>query len=611
MAIHSDFDHELKIGSTTERFRLIVDDNKAPMYHIENFAPQYQDPLTFTQKDWKGGHGQFGMDAPDKYFEGQSIDTTQNGRVFLGPAITTVVGVGGAALDSAPVKFIWFPAVSKWFCATGGKIFVYSTLWTEVTTADVANVTDLCVFGAYLFAACGASTPYRYSTDGLTWTTVTTLADLYATYFFVAPNTAGTAEVLWKAVTNELKSNTSGLLGSGVEWTTPAYIGDASTNITNIFLVNDSLMVGKTDGLWYYDSDGGIHQLRPDLDKNKSTDNFKYVADWSAGVYFSEINGMGEITSRNAYDPMSPLKDVGNIGKRGDIVGLAADKDFLYVALDEGTNTIIYKGREIYREGIGLRWEWCPFVFLGAYTCATLATNQHSTTDRRLWFGYTTGTTYGTGYVVLSDNPTADSAYRFTTSGFLRMSYSYGSNPKWDKLWQSAVLEVKGGASGETVAVSYRKDTDTSATTCIAAATTNGVYESNFSAELACNRIQFQLDLASNTNTATPEVSYFQAKGVEKPTTTRIHEAVYTIGDEPSARAETLRDLLRTARTSTSLIRFADLRYNETTGGTAGTDFVYCVMEPGYPQEIEVTHRDKGATPELGMKVRLREVSYT
>lgn len=603
MAIHSDFDHELKIGSTTERFRLIRGDNKAPLYSIENFVPQYRDPLTFTQRDWKGGHGQYSMRVPDKYFEGQSIDTTQDGRVFLGPAITTVVGVAGAALDSAPVKFIWFPAVSKWFCATGGKIFVYSTLWTEVTTAGVAGVTDLCVFGAYLFAACGASTAYRYSTDGMTWTTVTTLADLYAVKFFVAPNSAGTAEVLWKAVTNELKSNTSGLLG-GAAWSSAAYIGDTSTNITNIFLSGDKLLIGKTDGLWYYDSDGGIHQQRPDLDSNKSTDNFKYVTWWSAGIYHSEVNGMGEILTNDNYDPMSPLRDIGNIGKRGDIVGLAADREFLYVAIDEGTNTIIYKGREIYREG--LRWEWCPFVFLGAYTCATMAVNQHTATDRRLWFGYTTGTTYATAYVTLSDNPTADSAYRFTTSGFVRMSYDYGSDARWDKMWQSAVLEVKGGASGETVQVKYRKDTDTSATECIVAATTNGVYESNFTAELACKRIQFEINLASDTNTATPEVSYFQAKGVEKPTTTRIHEAVYAIGDEPSTRSETLRDLLRTARTSTTLIRFADLRYNETTGGTAGTDFVYAVLEPGYPQEIEVFHRDKGSTPEMGLKVRFR-----
>ncbi len=615
MTTHGDFDHELKIGSTTERFRLVLDENKAPSYRIENFVPEYRNPLTFTQRDWKGGHGQYAMRSADKYFEGQSIDTTQDGRVFLGGAINPVLGVAGAALDSAPVKFVWFPAATtnKWFCATGGKIYVYSTVWTEVTTADVAGVTSLCVFGNVLFAACGASLPYRYSTDGLTWVTSTlsnNANDHHANYFFVSPNAAGTAEVLWKALTpNALCSNTDGT-NSATNWSSAAYIGDTSTNITNIFLVNDNLMTGKTDGLWHYDSDGGLHQLRPDLATNISTDNFKYVTWWSAGVYFSEINGMGEITSRNAFDSMGALKDTGNIGKRGDIVGLAADKDFLYEALDEGTNTHIYKGGEIYREGIGLRWEWCPWVYLGVYTTATLATCQHTTTDRRLWFGYTTGTTYGTAYVILSDNPSAESAARFASSGWVRMSYDYGTDPKWDKLWQSVILEVKGGASGETVSVSYRKDTDTTATTCTPVSSTNGVYETLFFSELNCKKVQFQLDLASDTSTATPEVSYFQAKGVEKPTVTRIYDAVYSLGDEPSARAATLRKLLRDAQASTSLIRFADLRYDETTSGVAGKDFVYCVIEPGYPQEVMGTHRAKGSQPEMGIHVRLREVNY-
>ncbi len=774
MATHGEFEHQLKIGDTTQNFRLVRDDNKQAMYSIENFVPAYRNPLTFTQSSWVGGHGQYTMRVPDKYFEGQSIDTTQDGRFFLGPLINTVLESDDTALDSAVVKFIWFPYVSKWICATAGKIYIYGTKWTAATTT-VAGVTDLCVFGNYLFAACGASTAYKYSQDGDNWTTVTTLADLYAIYFFVAPNSDGTAEVLWKAVTNELKSNTSGLLGSGVEWASAAYIGDTSTNITNVFAVQDNLMDGKTDGLWWYASDGRIHQYRPDLAKNISTDNYKYVTEWSGAVYHSEINGMGEMASRNSYEAMGPLHNIENIGKRGSIVGLASDKDFLYVAIDEGTNTHIYKGREIWRDGIGLRWEWCPWIYLGTYTTATLATCQHSTTDRRLWFGYkgvtaeidmgvaavdkddtasatntrvmatnpanytgsitsidvwaatnitglrvgtfysngnnlkcrdsaalsnvtagskttittnsagsslyisvvagdylgcyyatgtleattsgtgvtylvsgeyidagdetayttaaatslslyATGEIFKTAYVILSDNPTADPASTFCTSGFLKMSYDYGTDAKWDKMWQSAVIEQRryasgvetAASSGETVALKYRDDTDlpsADATSIIAAYNTAGVVESNFTSAITNKRVSFELWLASDTSTATPEVSYFQVKGIEKPTTTRIHEMVYAIGDEPTSAAKTLRDLLRTARTSTTLIKFSDLRYlgvgSQATAGTAGTDYVYCVLEPGYPQEIEVIHRGKGTTPELGMRVRMREVNYS
>ena len=190
------------------------------------------------------------------------------------------------------------------------------------------------------------------------------------------------------------------------------------------------------------------------------------------------------------------------------------------------------------------------------------------------------------------------------------MSYDYGTNANWDKLWQSAIIETTGGATGETVQIKYRKDTDTSPTECIAAHTTNGVHEVNFTSALTCKRIQFEIDLASNTNTATPQVSYFQAKGAEKPTTVRVHDVYYSIGDKPSVRVKTMRDLLRTARTSTTLVKFADLRFGQKTSGTASGDYVWCVIQPGYPKEIEVQH-EKGRPPELAIQMRLQEVSFT
>lgn len=610
------YDHELYNGTSTKKFRLIRDDNDRPLYNTENIVSQYRNPLRYTQENWIDGHGQHTYNGNQKnsmYFEGQSIDTTQEGRVFLGPLITEVKESDDSVLDAAVAGFIWFEAASKWLCWTAGKVYLYGTKWTAATTT-LAGVTDLCEYEDIMYAAVGASTLMYYSADGDTWTQ-TDLTDGYANYMWVAPNAAGTQEVLWKAKTpNEVASTTDGrtVAAGGVQWTTANYIGDISTDITNIFTHNDRLLIGKTSGLFHLDSDGGVHPLRKDLEMNQSTDNFKYVAYFQAGVYFSEIDGMGELTGRDAYEPMGPLTKVGvealgDIAKRGDIKGIAADKDWMYVAIDEGTNTHIYKGREI-RKGGMLRWQWCPWVFLGTNTTAYLATCQHSTTDRRLWFGYgTSGDT--TGYVLLSDNPTEDSAARFTTAGWVRMSYDYGTEAEWDKLWQSVVLEVVGGDTGETVEVKYRKDTDTSATSIVAAAATNGIFETNFSAEKSCERIQFEIHLASNTNTATPEVSYFQAKGIEKPVRVRIHEAVYAIGDNPQRRAKTLRDFFRTARTSTTLMKFADLRFGEKTSGTAGTDYVYCVLEPESPEYVEIKHT-KGRQPEMGIKVRMREVDF-
>ncbi|KKN62194.1 hypothetical protein LCGC14_0514730 [marine sediment metagenome] len=604
--IHGDYDHELKIGSTTQQFRLVRGEGDAVMYNIRNIIPNYRDPLRFTQSNWIGGHGSFERKTPDVYFEGQSIDTTQDGRVFLGPLINTVGEIGDSGnLDSAVVGFFWFEAQNKWLCFTASKIYLYTTGWTLATTS-VAGVTHMAEFKGVVYAALGTDNLYYTSSDGDNWT-ITNLTDGYAERFLVTPNPDGTAENLWKfKQPNELSRTTNGVAG-GTQWESPTFVGDTSYNITNIFLQNNKLMVGREDNLYHLDSNGGTHPFRNDLQVSQSVNNYKYVAEWQTSVYHSEARGMGEITAYNSYDVMGPLFGIDDIGKVGTIVGMAGDKDWLYVAVFEGTNYIIYKGREILNAQGKLQWQWCPWVFLGTNACATIAVCQHSTTDLRLWFGY--GTT--TAYVILTDNPTADSAARFAPSGFLRMSYDYGTDANWDKLWQSAVLEVVGGTDGETVEIKYRKDATTGdGASCIVAATTSGVFETNFAVELASNKIQFEIHLASNTNTATPEVRYFQAKGVEKPTTVRIHEATYAIDDSPSQNAEVLRDLLRTGRTSTELIRFANLNFEEKTSGTAGTDYVNCVFEPGFPREIEVVHLD-GRGAEQAIQVQLREVSFS
>lgn len=600
-------DHEIKIDSTTKQFRLIRDDQDHAMYQVIEDVPQYRPALRTTQRNWINGHGQFFFRDPTAYFEGQSIDTTLDGQLFLGPAVTEVQEDNDTDLDSAPVVFAWFANTSEWLCATSGKIYRYdvggSGKWTAATT-DVSGITDLKEFNGVMYAARGSSTAYSYSTDGDTWT-ASTLTDNKAEKFFVSLNAPGTTNVLWKfKKTNELTSTTDGTNG-GTEWSSPAYIGDTSNNITNIFLINDELLIGREDNLFHYDSSGGLHPYMDDLKIARSSNNFKYVTYWQSASYFSKGTGLGEITNADTFDQMGPLTRIDHINKVGTCVGLSADTDWIYCAMDEGTNTHIYKGREV-STADGLKWQWCPWVFLGTEACATISVCQHSSTDRRLWFGYGNST----AYVIITDNPLTDSSARFTTSGFLRMSYEYGSDPNWDKLFQSVVLENSGCAAGETIQIKYRKDAETSATSCVAAGTTNGVHEENFTSALSCKRIQFEIHLASNTSTATPTITLFQAKGVEKPTTVRIHEAYYAIGDRPSDRGKTIRDLLRTGRTSTTLIKFADLRFGQTTSGTSSGDYVWCVLMPGFPKEVEVIH-EKGRPPELALQVRLQEVSYT
>ena len=73
------------------------------------------------------------------------------------------------------------------------------------------------------------------------------------------------------------------------------------------------------------------------------TRNFQYVTSWQGLTYFSLGNGIGEIDQNDQFGMVGPLQDTGDINKTGHCVGLSSEKDWLYEAMDEGTNTIIYK----------------------------------------------------------------------------------------------------------------------------------------------------------------------------------------------------------------------------------------------------------------------------
>jgi hypothetical protein len=674
-------DHELKVGSTTKKLNIMRDKNGGAMYSVQENIPQYRDPLIFTMKDWKGGHGQYEFLNDDVYYDGQSIDTTQDGKIFLGPMITQV-GVGATtALDATVQGFYWYAAQAKLMCWTTNHMYYWDSgtgFWVEAEDFSTAVIYDVIEYNGILYVALGASTKYQYSSDATTYT-ATDLTDGYAVKFFNSPNAAGTANVLWKAkTTNEISSTSDGrtVAGGGVQWSTAAYIGDTSNNITNIFMNGDNLLIGRTDNLFNYDNDGGVHPLMGDLIHNRSTNNFKYVTQYQTATYFSLSAGLGELVGLSTYRPMGPLNYIGDIGKAGSCVGLTSDTDYLYVAMDEGTNTHIYKGREVRRKD-KLRWEWCPWVFLGTNECTAIKVVQHSTTDKRLWFSYGSYT----GYVSIYDNPLADSNARFAPSGFIRFSYDYGTNPYFDKLWQSIVTETSSCSATVNVTPKYRKNAETSMTALTSAIITNGVVKTNLTAEVSGNRIQFELDLtnreptttyaadattstttivdsqltsdttdyykpayvynttlglsglisaynkttktithatitgqaAGNTyyvafSASTPVITFFEARGIEKPETVRIHDVTYLIGDTPTKRTETLRTFLRGARTNTSLIKFADLRYGDST--EAGTNYIWVVLLPGSPEEVEILN-EKLRQPELGLRCKFKEVSYT
>ncbi len=481
------------------------------------------------------------------------------------------------------------------------------------TGAIAAKISSLCEFNGVLYVAIGAGAAYYYSTDGEVYTN-TDLASDRAVKFYAGLTAAGTSNVLWKGKTpNEIASTTDGrtVAAGGQAYSSIVYIGDTSTNLTNIFSIGKDLGIGKTDNFFTYDAGGAVRPRMKELMNARGTDNFKYVLMWGTSVYASLINGtLMEITNYNNTDQtfdidyVGPLDDNDDIGKIGTVVGLTNDRDCLYCSTLEGTAYQIYKGKMVTDER-GTRWGWCSWIYLGTNATEVCFAASHSTTDRRLWFGYGSGV----AYAIITDNPTTDTAARFCPASVLQISYEYGSNPYWDKMFQYIITETKGCAAGITITPKYLKDTDTSSTALTAAITTNGVVKTELAAALSCNRISFELNFATNDSTKTAEISFFRAFGTEKPKVIgRIHDCTYRIGDMPTQRVKTIEDFFNTARASTVMIKFADHRFRETTA-TAGA-YHWVTILPGYPKMTEILNEVTRA-PELALNVRFLELSFT
>lgn len=711
-------DHEIEIDSTKYRLDLIRDDSGVAMYKVEEKVASYQDPLEFAQIDWKGGMGQSDFIEKDRWMSGYNIDTTIDGKVILGPLATEALESDATDMPGHPTELFrvgggyligYFGTKIYWYDEAGAGGHLGE--WIIATSHPTAAVNQITKFGTYLFASNTAADEYSYSIDnGDNWVE-STLADDQANAFCVAPDPTGTTNNLWKGYLHSLSRNSSGING-GTEWDQAATIGDYSTGtISNIVYFNDKLYIFKTAGIFIYLASGAVQQLLPELKTTNSQYNGAFTTIYKGSLYFNNMDKIGTVTSYDAYDMITPLNYSEDIGETGYVCGLTSDNDFLYVAYNQYRDhyVYIYKGRQVDRGDAGYRWEWCPIHRYAVTTPATYnvprkipilvdENSTNSTRGRYLWFDDGTNASY----MYLSNNPLADYRSKFCSQGLLRMSYTYGSHPYNQKLYQQLITETLGcstytapgatitdgtgtcagspvalaagvntitvtvagnfvvalptGAYGyavsggtalvtshnrygqspyllspgnNTIAVapagaisiyvtnssvtpSYyatsAKDIGLTATgTLSGAIKTNGINRTYFTSPVAVDSASFQVQLDTDTPYMTPQVLIFEAKGTEKPTVVRVHECTYTIGNSPSKMVDTLRALMRTARTTTTLVKFADLRYSQST--VAGGGFVYVVAEPGTPTEVEVRH-DKGRQPELGIRVRWREVDY-
>ena len=586
-------DISLTIGAVTKSFNLAIKE-KQKMFSVQeepivpvkalSDVPSYGDLppdkiLAFVQNNWRGGMGQKDrFNIMDMYADGQSIDTREPNQIILGPKINT----SGAI--AATIVFLDFFESREYAASTRYvyKLSADKTTWVEVLDVGAGDTIEgVGHYDGYIYAALTTG-KYYYSNTGenAAWTQ-STLDNAVMHEVCVAPSFSGTKDVLVLAKRpNEIRTAIAPLNGEAGWIDPPYYVGDENSNITSVFVLNGTLFIGKTDGLYALPVDG-----RPVLvisyKEQKDSTNFAYHTNWQGVFYGSGAGDILEIiggsSSVFSIDYMGPLERSPELATIGSIKGITSDDKNIYAVFLVGSNYIIYAGRERRDDKHGLRWEWTPYIFLSTNACGAIKVMQRSGDSPLLWFAYGTNM----AYAILPKSPSlplGDTAYRFCAQGHLITSYFDAGYDTWAKILYQLWSIVENLAAGITVVVTYQADTGGSwlALTTI---TSNGVQSVDL-ASLSCKKVRLKLELNSGTNTVTPIVREFIYRGVLQPEKTRMLDFVVALGQSQSRKPSSDLAFLETGRTATAPITLKDLRFGTTR---------YITFLPNSPAELETT----------------------
>ncbi|KKM60671.1 hypothetical protein LCGC14_1539470, partial [marine sediment metagenome] len=412
-----------------------------------------------------------------------------------------------------------------------------------------------------------------------------------------APSFTATKDILVLAhQPDEVRTSIDPFTGAWSE--VPYYVGDGSSDITSLIVMNGVLFIGKEDGLYALPVDG-----RPVLvlsfKEQKKASNFKYHTNFQGIEYVSAGDDILEVITGASVainiDYMGPLALSPELAATGTIKGLTNDGKNLYAVYLVGSDYIIYMGRERRDDKVGLRWEWIPYINLGANVCGSIQVMQRSGQNAKLWFAYGTNI----AYVVLSDNPTGDSNYRFTTQGYLITTYLTGGYDTWQKVMYQLWTIAKNLTATINVKVYYMKDAEVS-WTLLATIITNDVQSVDL-ASLYCQKVRLKIELNSNDSTKTPILQEFIYRGVLQPEQTRTLDMTVILGQSDSRRPSSDLSFLEGGRIASAPITMKDLRFETTR---------YIMFMPNSPTEIEVVD-ETSRQPSYRARIRAQVLNWT
>ena len=351
-----------------------------------------------------------------------------------------------------------------------------------------------------------------------------------------------------------LRNVVSGLTPlAAMNWSDRIQCGETDTKPTGLLAFEKTVLAGKPEGLFSISPEGkGVplikRMVRDDDNCLGMNIHEPYaIIPHSRGVY-RFLPGMVE--------SMGLEKELLNESIiRGRFKAFATDNQWLRGLLAVGASTYIMVARD--RSGgepgfgpyIWDTWVWLDGIASQAMHASTLSSPP------RLWFG----SGNNVAYVRLSNSAGApdvdDSVYRFATSG-LRYTHKYTFGDWRDKDFPKVVLVGRGTLSAARYwDLFYSVDGGAYSALDIDSNTmrvdSDGLHTFYLPLTVVGREVQFRFNFTGDSNTAPPELSYFEPFAVPQSqkipvNVIQLHlvrDAAYDIGREARSAAEQLSDL--------------------------------------------------------------------
>ena len=485
----------------------------------------------------------------------------QNNQTGLADSMFIMAGVGDRTCRGyAVVSDKLYRALGRWVQRWDET----NDYWETVYVNAGSEASDIIEFDNNIFVAFGGQSgdnAYIYGED-VSWTTSNLGGDAkYAYHFAVGRNITGTGAtgtdaVLWKsrqdgtADFNFVAASTNPI--NGGSWSSEYVIGSGDRDITKIYTFQDSLIVGKEDGLHMYRrfyNDGGaadvFENLTNEFEADINLENFSNGQDWHGRLFL--------VASKQSlfYFDGSKLVDIAGLffaprlrDFGGRIRAFAADPIQLWAHMDVPTaDTTITKETHLISLRLGANGLWMPHIIekveigipeeMVVYNGYLRASGEIYNDDDNNYETAEYRWTLPTRTVA----PAFDLSAAINTGGNFETSWWDGNLPDDDKAFISLTVLTKPSTmdAEHTIIVSFRVDEAASYTTLGTFSGTGAVQTLYFDtiatpeSKAIGKRIQLKFAFASD-DSVSPEMYSFSLHATLRPQRVRMWEFYVQIG---------------------------------------------------------------------------------